>query len=250
MGFEGKDIASFESNEYPKDLTHYFYCFQLRKAQSDEKKSSNQLDKSTPYLANLNEDPMLSYIIFHHLNTDEITIGSRNAMISLNGLSILERHAFIRRLDANRYELRAAEAGAKIKINGYNLNGYENPFLSFDIHFFVYSTIQLRHKDRILFGASHVYVYLNPLYENECAQDLPAVITWEFAQKEIAKAKGYSMGNNLTMEQEEIQEKILSLLPLLSEINAISEELNKYRVFEIVLMPVSSWDGVAVKGSK
>lgn len=58
------------------------------------------------------------------------------------------------------------------------------------------------------------------------------------------------MGNNLTMEQEEIQEKILSLLPLLSEINAISEELNKYRVFEIVLMPISSWDGIAVKGSK
>ncbi|CAF4294306.1 unnamed protein product, partial [Adineta steineri] len=55
---------------------------------------------------------------------------------------------------------------------------------------------------------------------------------------------------NLTVEQEEIQEKILSLLPLLSEINAISEELNKYRVFETVLMPISSWDGVVAKGSK
>ena len=108
----------------------------------------------------------------------------------------------------------------------------------------------MRHKDRILFGASHVYVYLNLQQENEAASDLPATITWEFAQKEIAKAKGYSMGNNLTMEQEEIQEKILSLIPVLSEINAISEELNKYRVFEIVLMPISSWDGVAVKGSK
>jgi kinesin family protein 1 len=111
-------------------------------------------------------------------------------------------------------------------------------------------TTQLRHKDRILFGASHVYVYLNPLNENESSPELPTLITWEFAQKEIAKAKGYSLGNNLSVEQEEIQEKILSLLPLLSEVNAISEELNKYRVFEIVIMPISSWDGIAAKGSK
>ncbi len=113
-----------------------------------------------------------------------------------------------------------------------------------------FRTTQLHHKDRVLFGANHVYVYLNPLNESESAPDLPSIITWEFAQKEIAKAKGYSLGNNLTIEQEEIQEKILSLLPLLSEVNAISEELNKYRTFEIVLMPISSWEGVPIKGSK
>jgi kinesin family protein 1 len=113
-----------------------------------------------------------------------------------------------------------------------------------------FSATQLRHKDRILFGASHVYVYLNVANEREAAPDLPGVISWEYAQKEIAKAKGYSLGNNLTMEQEELQEKILSLLPLLSEVNAISEELNKYRTFEIVIMPISSWDGMMAKGSK
>lgn len=116
---------------------------------------------------------------------------------------------------------------------------------------FLYSrSLQLKHKDRLLFGASHLYVFLDPINETSSSNDLPANITWEFAQKEIAKAKGYSLGNNLTVEQEDVQEKILSLLPLLSDVNAISEELNKYRVFEIVLMPVSSWDGVAVKGSK
>jgi len=75
-------------------------------------------------------------------------------------------------------------------------------------------------------------------------------ITWEFAQKEIAKVKGYSLGNYLNIEQEELQQKILSLLPILSEVNAISEELNKYRTFEIVLMPISSWEGIAIKGLK
>lgn len=114
----------------------------------------------------------------------------------------------------------------------------------------LFRSTQLKHKDRILFGANHVYVYLNAVNENHEAKELPLVITWEFAQKEIAKAKGYSLGNNLTTEQEELQEKILSLLPLLSEVNAISEELNKYRTFEIVLMPISSWEGVVGKGSK
>ncbi len=110
--------------------------------------------------------------------------------------------------------------------------------------------IYLRHKDRILFGANHLYVFFNPMDKKELPLDIPIIINWDFAQKEIAKAKGYSLGNNLTIEQEEIQQKILSLLPLLSEVNAISEELNKYRVFEIILMPISSWDGVPVKGLK
>jgi hypothetical protein len=82
-----------------------------------------QSDKTVPYLANLNEDPMLSYVICHYLNTDEITIGSRNSTICLNGLSILERHAIIRHIRSNKYELISAESGSKIKVNGYNLNG-------------------------------------------------------------------------------------------------------------------------------
>ncbi len=74
-------------------------------------------------MANLNEDPMLSYVICHALSKDETTIGSRNTNICLNGLSILERHAIIKCKESNKYELSPAEPGAKIKVNGYNLNG-------------------------------------------------------------------------------------------------------------------------------
>ncbi|CAF3629264.1 unnamed protein product [Adineta steineri] len=211
----------------------------LKNAQLDDKNSSTSLkstqsDQIVPYLANLNEDPMLSYIICHYLHTDEITIGSRDCTIYLNGLSILERHAILRHSNTNVYQLIPAEATAKIKVNGYNLTG----------------DIFLHDKDRILFGANHLYVFLNPKEQKESPADLPNIITWEFAQKEIAKIKGYSFGNNLSIEQEVVQEKILNLLPLLSEVNAISEELNKYRTFEIILMPISSWDGISVKGSK
>ncbi|UJR26288.1 hypothetical protein I4U23_007626 [Adineta vaga] len=227
-------LSQIQANQLVLQDSKTTWDLKLKEAQSNDKKSSILINKNLPCLANLNEDPMLSYVICHYLTTDEIIIGNRNATICLNGLSILERHAIVRRLDTNNYQLIPAEPGAKIKVNGYNLNG----------------PTQLRHKDRILFGANHVYVYLNVLNEKETAADLPSLITWEYAQKEIAKAKGYSLGNNLTNEQEELQEKILSLLPLLSEVNAISEELNKYRTFEIVLMPISSWDGAVAKGSK
>jgi len=39
-------------------------------------------------------------------------------------------------------------------------------------------------------GSSHLYVFINPL-KGEAPFDLPDEITWEFAQKEIAQAKGF-----------------------------------------------------------
>ena len=67
---------------------------------------------------------MLSYIICHYLDTDEVSIGSRHSTICLNGLSILERHAVIRRSDTGAYELAPTDVASKIKVNGYNVNGF------------------------------------------------------------------------------------------------------------------------------
>lgn len=63
-------------------------------------------------------------------------------------------------------------------------------------------------------------------------------ITWELAQNEIAEAKGFSLKNtSLTKEQQLIQEEIIELLPAVTEVNAISDELNKHRQFEVILVP-------------
>jgi hypothetical protein len=83
----------------------------------------SETNRTYPYLTNLNEDPLLSNVIHHYLISDEITIGSRDCTIYFNGLSILERHAIIRCIDIQTYELIPGEPSAKIKINGYNLNG-------------------------------------------------------------------------------------------------------------------------------
>lgn len=84
---------------------------------------SNVNQIKVAYLANLNEDPMLSYVICHQLNKDEVTIGNRNTNILLTGLSISERHAVIYRKNESHYEIQPSEMASKIKVNGYNLAG-------------------------------------------------------------------------------------------------------------------------------
>ena len=39
-----------------------------------------------------------------------------------------------------------------------------------------------------------------------------------------------------------MQERVLELLPMISEVNAVSEELNKYRHFELVLLGAATQD--------
>lgn len=41
---------------------------------------------------------------------------------------------------------------------------------------------------------------------------------------------------NSNSDQQKAQEQVLELLPMIGEVNAVSEELNKYRHFELVLI--------------
>ena len=52
----------------------------------------------------------------------------------------------------------------------------------------------------------------------------PETVDWEFTNKEIAQAKGFSTsasGAGLSKEQAKAQEQVLELLPMVSEANAI-----------------------------
>jgi kinesin family protein 1 len=49
------------------------------------------------------------------------------------------------------------------------------------------------------------------------------------------------------IEEQLIQEQIIELLPVLTDINAISEELNKYKMFEVILVPSVACDNDATK---
>ena len=56
---------------------------------------------------------------------------------------------------------------------------YRIRFQDKDFSIIYYRITCLQHKDRILFGANHLYVFINP--NNE--QDLSSIITWEYCTK-------------------------------------------------------------------
>uniref|UniRef100_A0A1I8I6D7 Kinesin-like protein n=1 Tax=Macrostomum lignano TaxID=282301 RepID=A0A1I8I6D7_9PLAT len=204
----------------------------MQQSSSDNWEAKVDKKSRIPHLLNLNEDPMLSGVVVHFLESAEILIGRSEEelqpQIRLMGLSISKRHAVIARLTDTEFEIRPAIQGAKTLVNGLPLTG----------------PMELTHKDRIVFGSNHVYVFINPK-NRSCNAGLPKRINWEFVQKEIANVKGFATGS---AEQAVVQEQILELIPMVTEVNAISDELNKYRSFEVILLPVTRPDGT--KGSR
>lgn len=184
------------------------------------------------YLINLNEDPMLSGVICHFLNSGETSVGRKDASpvpnICLSGLSIQKQHAVIFNKKGVIEIESVSGSGSKTKINGIPLTGRK----------------ALCHKDRILFGSNHMYVLMNPLKPETADNSLPKEITWEYAQKEIAQVKGFATGSaGLSKEQQIVQEQVLEILPMVSEVNAVSEELNKQKSFEVVLISAAAQEG-------
>ncbi|EDO35613.1 predicted protein [Nematostella vectensis] len=191
---------------------------------SSEVQEMQQKLNSVPHIVNLNEDPLLSGVVKHFIEQEEVTIGNKKAepqpSIVFSGLSIQKQHAVITIKDSE-ITIKPGTSGAKTKVNGLPLTG-ETP---------------LKHMDRILFGSNHMYYLFNPK-NKEKNEGSPDRVDWDFAQKEIAEAKGFSTGSGSgqTKEQQLAQEQVLELLPLVSEINAVSEELDKQKTFEVVLV--------------
>jgi len=193
-------------------------------ASSGEQNERQKKKETVPHLINLNEDPQLSRVIVHFLEQAETKIGRKDAdpvpNIPFSGLSILKQHAVIKS-NNGEIAIEPASPGAKTKVNGMPLTGER----------------VLKHYDRILFGSNHMYILVNP-NNTEKAEGTPDNVDWEFAQKEIAQAKGFAtgFGSGLSKDQQRAQEQVLELLPMVSEVNAISEELNKHKNFEVILI--------------
>ncbi|KAF7260195.1 hypothetical protein EG68_02444 [Paragonimus skrjabini miyazakii] len=91
-------------------------------------------------------------------------------------------------------------------------------------------------------GSYQLYVFHNPLdkaSKSSPPKDLQDVIDWEFAQRELALATGIDGLDHKPKSREDLilQKELLELIPMLTEANAISEELNKQRTFDILLIP-------------
>ena len=55
---------------------------------------------------------------------------------------------------------------------------------------------------------------------------------------------------NVRSDRQIIQDQVLEMLPMVSETSAISEELNKYQTFDVVLMTVAGQGTTPGNGTK
>lgn len=108
-------------------------------AQQTAKKEERK--NKLPYLTNLNEDSLLSYVICHFIDQEQILVGRTNeCQIQLSGLGILSNHAYLSN-QKGRITIAPCQKGAKIKLNGQNIDDVQ----------------VLKHNDRILFGNNLIF---------------------------------------------------------------------------------------------
>ncbi|CAI2734004.1 unnamed protein product [Schistosoma spindalis] len=235
---EAQNQAAFDEKLRQARLEITQQTAELLKKSGDSRIST----KSKPYLSNLNEDPQLSGIIIHVLSHKQTGIGreppsespsnekSKIFWIQMKGLCMVDEHALLIRHGKTgaEVELRALPNAVRMtKVNGVTVK----------------NSVTLHHKDRILFGSHQLYIFHNPL-SKEFADELksgvePETIDWEFAQRELAQATGFEQFSNKPRKKEEaiLQQQLLELLPMVNEVNAIADELNKQRTFEVILLP-------------
>ncbi len=83
---------------------------------------------------------------------------------------------------------------------------------------------------RVLFGSNHLYVFHHSTELSKLVKSgkKPAAVTYDLAQGEIASNSGFDMSTEgKSKEDLLLQQDLISLMPMVYEANAISEELNR-----------------------
>ncbi len=169
--------------------------------------------KTTPHFANLNMDPTLSRTVFKLLEGKGCkTIGKPGSSdIPVSGLVIGDPHAKITiSEDVKTFTLEACSSECRVLRNGSRVT----------------EPVNINHLDRIVFGSTQFYLFINPL----CVTNKDVDWTFEMAQDEIGKQSGVipkSEDAKLSQDQIISQSELVELLPHIEEANNISIALDK-----------------------
>nr|XP_022323498.1 kinesin-like protein KIF28P isoform X1 [Crassostrea virginica] len=178
----------------------------------------NEKKKTVAHLSNLNLDPQLSGHITHFVEAPEVCIGAEGD-IAFKGPSVVAKHAIIRD-DGGKFTIEACDVTNRLLQNGKA----------------VVSKQPLKHNDRLIFGTTQYFVFVNPKERDASKEKFPEV-TFEMAQEEVAKKSGFDMsGENKSREDALLQEDMLEIMPAVEEANAISQELDKKMKFESMVV--------------
>ncbi|XP_059843938.1 kinesin-like protein KIF28 [Hypanus sabinus] len=186
-----------------------------------------------PYLLNINEDPQLSRVIRHFIHNGTSAIGrtvNSEHDIVLRGPGILDKHAVI--TVCEHQVIIEPINQARVRVNGGIL---------FNKH-------QLKHLDRIIIGSSSFFLYVGFPHE-QSDRDKIHKYNYEFFTSELVSTEGFSQVK-LDGKQEEIMNPnlthifhdFIAIMPVVAQVNQISEELNKPVTFELQVKNLTSTD--------
>ncbi|KXS21962.1 kinesin-domain-containing protein [Gonapodya prolifera JEL478] len=202
------------------------------KREFDKPEEKTDLESSrdtTPCLANLNEDPLLSKMLFWFVKGGEHVIGKKapgsTADIQLSGLGVQPVHAVVANKDG-ALTITVSNKSAVVRVNGKLLVPGDKP-------------TSLQQNDRVLLGTNQIFTVKYPKVE-----DGPDEPTWANAQAEIARELGLGQtSGDEPLELQNVYDEILEILPLVNEVNTISDTLKQGLKFELMVTTEDGGDG-------
>ncbi|XP_075749316.1 kinesin-like protein KIF28 [Rhipicephalus microplus] len=214
--------AVIKENETQMLLMKQSYEEKLKSSvrkQDTDKLITEEEKKALPHLSNLNLDPLLSGRIVHILQKGKSTVGKVDTDIVMLGVGIQDKHAIIMRTDTE-VTVDKGRPEAKILVNG-------SP---------VTSPVTLRHNDRIVFGQTQLFLFVNPRQHDRHDSSKYPEVTYEMAQEEIALRAGIKLHDDDSLETALLNRDMIEVLPKIDEANAMSAELERGVHFEILLV--------------
>ncbi|XP_067150668.1 kinesin-like protein KIF28 [Apteryx mantelli] len=185
-----------------------------------------------PYLLNINEDPQLSWVLKHFIQNGSCDVGqSTSNAIILRGLGILDKHATFTNADGKV----TLTPGDKCKafVNGVLITG----------------KTKLQHLDRVILGSNSAFLYVG-LPAERTDEDLSRY-DYDFFQSELAAAEGFSTDKLGAASSKDsradpsilaVFHDYIKLMPLVAEVNQMSEELKKDLTFELKVKNLAASD--------
>lgn len=189
----------------------------------------NEKAKICPHLSNINIDPMLTGSLKHLLEYPEgrnlLVIGAADGVdIQIYGLGVSDRHAGISWENGEFFV--EPYLNSRVMKNGKQ---HEEKF-------------QLNNFDRLVFGASLYYIFINPTkFDQDSEQFIinqVTTITVEKIQKEIAQESGLISDGFDKRDPDELQciNELIDLMPMVEEANQMSILMDKKMRYDLMIL--------------
>ena len=195
-GSGGEDEEDFkkmiEENQKEMEEREKSWAQKLKEAEEKAKSEEKKVNLNVPNIANLSEDPQLNKIAVYDVATDgKVYVGRKNGdptpKIILGGSGIQKNHAYFE----NKGEVislipNSKEANGQIKVNGKDIG----------------KGLKLKNNDRIVFGASSVFLFRMP------GELEDSTIDYEMALDEVNAELKAAQEAKMEEQKKEDEEKI------------------------------------------